>query len=82
MESDALTEREQQVLRFERGWWKYAGAKDTGIREQFDLSPSRYYQLLDALIGRPEALAFDPPLVNRLIRLRDTWRAARSRRAG
>lgn len=74
-----LTDLEQAVLTFERGWWKYAGAKESEIREQFDLSATRYYQLLHALLDRPEALLFDPPLVNRLRRLR---RERRGQRAG
>lgn len=75
-----LTDTERQVLDFERGWWKYAGAKETAIRDQFGFSATRYYQLLHALIERPEALAYDPPLVNRLIRLRAE--RARRRQAG
>ena len=34
------------------------------------MSPTRYYQLLNALIDKPEALAADPMLVKRLRRLR------------
>lgn len=66
-----LTKREQDVLAFERQWWKHAGAKETAIRDQFGLSATRYYQLLRALLDRPEALQHDPQLVNRLRRLRD-----------
>jgi hypothetical protein len=76
---DDLTELERDVLIFERGWWRHAGAKETEIRERFGLSGHRYYQLLGALIDRPEALTHDPQLVNRLRRLREQ-RAAR--RAG
>jgi hypothetical protein len=71
-----LTDREKDVLAFERGWWKHAGAKDTAIRDRFGLSPWRYQQMLRALIDQPEALQHDPQLVNRLRRLRDQ-RAAR-----
>lgn len=70
-----LTDREREILAFERQWWKYAGAKEKAIRELFDLSSTRYYQLLNALIDRPEALEADPMLVNRLRRIR----AARAR---
>lgn len=75
-----LSEREQQVLGFERQWWKYAGAKEQAIRELFDMSTTRYYQLLNALIDRPEAMAFDPMLVKRLRRLRAARQRARSAR--
>ncbi|MEV4627792.1 DUF3263 domain-containing protein [Micromonospora sp. NPDC049523] len=70
-----LTEREQEILVFERRWWKHAGAKEQAIRDSFDLSATRYYQLLNALLDNPAALAAEPVLVARLRRLR----AARSR---
>jgi hypothetical protein len=75
-----LTEREQEVLAFERQWWKYAGAKEQAVRELFDMSATRYYQVLNALIDRPEALTFDPMLIKRLRRLRAARQRARSAR--
>jgi hypothetical protein len=75
-----LSEREQEILAFERQWWKYAGAKEQAVRELFDLSATRYYQVLNALIDRPEALAHDPMLVKRLRRMRQTRQRARSAR--
>jgi hypothetical protein len=75
-----LSERDQAVLEFERHWWKYAGAKEQAIRDQFDMSSTRYYQVLNALIDRPEALAHDPLLVRRLRRLRAARQRARSAR--
>ena len=75
-----LTEREREVLAFERQWWKYAGAKEQAVRDLFDLSATRYYQLLNALIDRPEALAADPMLVKRLRRLRASRQRTRSAR--
>ena len=77
---DALPERDQQILAFERLWWKYAGAKEQAIREQFEMSATRYYQVLNALIDRPEALASDPLLVKRLRRLRSARQRQRSAR--
>ena len=71
-----LTERELEMLAFERQWWRHAGAKETAIRERFGLAPTRYYQALNALVDRPAALAVDPLLVRRLRRLR----AARGQR--
>ena len=65
---------------FERQWWKYAGAKEQAIRDLFDMSATRYYQVLNALIDRPEALAHDPMLVKRLRRLRSARQRARSAR--
>lgn len=75
-----LTPRDRQMLALERLWWKYAGAKEHAIREQFDMSATRYYQLLNALLDRPEALAYDPMLVKRLRRLRAARARARSAR--
>ena len=77
---EGLTEREVAVLAFERQWWKYAGAKESAIRDLFDMSATRYYQVLNALIDRPEALVADPMLVKRLRRLRSTRQRARSAR--
>ena len=78
--SDGLTERDHRVLAFERQWWKYAGAKEQAIKDLFDMSATRYYQVLNALIDRPEALASDPMLVKRLRRLRASRQRARSAR--
>ena len=74
----ALSERDQAVLAFERHWWRYAGAKEAAIRESFGISPTRYYQLLNALVDRPEALAADPLLVRRLRRVRATRQRPRT----
>ena len=73
-----LTDRDREMLEFERQWWKYPGAKDTAIRERFDMSPTRYYQVLDALIDRPEAMSHDAQVVNRLRRLREARREQRT----
>ena len=75
-----LSERDRELLAFERQWWKYAGAKEQAIRDLFDMSATRYYQVLNALLDRPEALAFDPMLVKRLRRLRTARQRARSAR--
>ncbi|MBO0829784.1 MAG: DUF3263 domain-containing protein [Streptosporangiales bacterium] len=75
-----LSERDAQILSFERQWWKYAGAKEQAIRELFTMSATRYYQILNTLIDRPEALAFDPMLVKRLRRMRSSRQRARSAR--
>ncbi|GAC83743.1 hypothetical protein GP2_014_01010 [Gordonia paraffinivorans NBRC 108238] len=77
---DGLTRRERDILAFERQWWKYAGAKEEAIKELFGLSATRYYQVLNALVDRPEALAADPMLVKRLRRLRASRQKARAAR--
>ena len=73
-----LTGRELEILAFERQWFRYPGAKEHAVHELFGLSGTRYYQILNALIDRPEALACDPMLVRRLRRVRASRRRARS----
>jgi len=79
-EGPNLSERDREILEFERQWWKYAGAKEQAVREKFDMSSTRYYQVLNALIDKPEALAADPLLVRRLRRLRAARQRQRSAR--
>jgi hypothetical protein len=76
----SLSERDRLLLEFERQWWKYAGAKENAIRELFDMSATRYYQVLNALIDTEEALEFDPMLVKRLRRMRAERQKQRSAR--
>ncbi len=77
---EPLSERDREILSLERLWWQYAGAKEQAVREKFDMSATRYYQVLNALIDRQEALAFDPLLVKRLRRLREKRQRIRSAR--
>ncbi|MEV0194659.1 DUF3263 domain-containing protein [Kitasatospora purpeofusca] len=72
-----LDARDRAVLALEARSWRTAGAKERAVREELGLSSTRYYQLLNGLLDRPEALAHAPVLVNRLRRVRDARRAAR-----
>jgi hypothetical protein len=74
----ALSELQMRILAFERNWWRQPGAKEQAISELLGLSATRYYQLLNELIDRPEALGFDPVLVKRLRRQRARRRRMRS----
>jgi hypothetical protein len=78
--STTLSDLECRILDFERSWWRYAGAKETAIKELFDLSAPRYYQLLNDLIDREDALVAAPMLVKRLRRLRQARMSARTSR--
>ena len=69
----ALSERDVRLLSFERGTWRTSGAKEQAISEVLGMTATRYYQLLNELIDRAEALKYDPVLVKRL-------RAQRARR--
>jgi hypothetical protein len=73
-----LTERDQRILEFEREWWRFAGAKESAIRELFGIEPTHYYQQLNELIDQPAAEAHEPMLVRRLRRQRVTRQAGRS----
>ena len=75
-----LSERDQQIIGFERQWWKYAGAKEQAIRDLFGMSATRYYQVLNALIDSPAAMAYDPMLIKRLRRMRTSRQRARTAR--
>ena len=77
---DRLSDRDREILEFERQWWKYAGAKEQAIRDLFDMSATRYYQVLNTLIDNPAALEADPMLVKRLRRMRAARQRARSAR--
>jgi hypothetical protein len=62
--------QDKRILDFERSWWKHAGVKEQAIKEQFEMSATRYYQILNELLEKPAALSYDPILVKRLKRLR------------
>lgn len=76
-----LTERDRKVLALESRYRRHSGAKEIAIREMFGVLPARYYQWLNALIDRPEALVADPLLVKSLLRARARRSAARTTRA-
>lgn len=79
-DADQLSARDRAILDFEREWWKVAGTKEHGIRQRFDVSPTRYYQLLNRLVDDAAALAYDPMLVKRLRRLQATRQRQRAAR--
>lgn len=75
-----LSLEQAALLDFEKDWWSLSGSKESEIRERFNISATRYYQLLNALIDTPEALEHDPLLVKRLRRLRATRQRERTAR--
>ncbi|ROQ67192.1 uncharacterized protein DUF3263 [Streptomyces sp. 840.1] len=72
-----LSDRDRAVLAVERQSWAGPGAKERAIRERLGISPTRYYQLLNALLDDRRALAEDPVTVNRLRRVREARRGRR-----
>ena len=82
-EGAELDERSRDLLDFERDWWMEPGPKERLVRERLGMSTARYHQLLNRVVDRPEALAYDPMLVRRLRRLRESRRRKRfARRLG
>ena len=73
----ALTQRDRDILDFERSWWTATSPKGVQIRERFELSATRYYQLLAELLEDVESMSYDPLVVRRLQRQRDRRRRAR-----
>lgn len=72
-----MTDDDDRLLRVEASRWKYPGAKESHIHDAFGLSPTRYYQRINALLDDPEAHAAHTALVMRLRRLRDLRRTRR-----
>ena len=77
MGQEQLSAEDRAILEFEREWWRQRAPKERAVRERLGLSATRYYQLLNRLLDRPDALAFDPMLVGRLRRLREARRRLR-----
>lgn len=77
MDLTELTERDKNILAFERSWWTLGGPKEALILERFELSAGRYYQILNELLESPAAYEHDPLVVRRLQRLRDRRRRQR-----
>lgn len=65
-----LDERDRAVLAFARRHQQRRDIGDLAGRE-LGLSPTRYFQLLLAMLERPEVAATDPELVARLRAVRD-----------
>lgn len=61
----------RQILKLEKQFPKYGGAKDHVIRERFNMSATSYFQILNAMLDDPEAAWAEPVLINRLRRIRD-----------
>jgi hypothetical protein len=72
-----LGPRERAILDFESRTFKNAGRKEQAIREEFEISPTQYFQIVNALLDDSAALAYAPTLVARLRRLRDARQQAR-----
>jgi len=72
-----LTDGERAMLDLERSWWTEPGPKEATINVRLEMSTTRYHELLNELIDRPEAENHDPLVVRRLRRMRDRRRRSR-----
>lgn len=84
--ADQLSELAVHVLAFEherarQDRTRHDRTKEAEIRVEFEMSPARYYQVLNRVIDSPAALAYDPQLVSRLQRLRHARTSARAARS-
>lgn len=75
---EQLSAADREVLEFARLRWRYAGTKETAIRDRFGISPSRFHQRLNAIIDQPAAELYDSQLVRALRDRRANLRTARS----
>jgi hypothetical protein len=75
----SLSDRDRAMLEFERSTQgSREGRKGDAIIRTWGCTPSTYFLRLNAILDKPEALVYDAQLVNRLLRLREARRAARS----
>lgn len=73
-----MTDLERAILDVESRFWRHAGAKEDHVRQHLGLTPLAYYQRLNALLDRRDAIEYAPQVVARLQRVR---RRPRSRAA-
>ena len=66
-----MTDVEMRMLELAGARWRYAGSLEQRVRDELGISLTRFWQLVNRLIDREDALAHDPVTVNRLRRIRD-----------
>lgn len=75
---EGLTEREAAILAMAKRRFVFPGQREAALRDELGLTGTRYHQLLARIIDTPAALAAEPVLVRRLLRLREQRAARRS----
>ncbi|MFH0411547.1 DUF3263 domain-containing protein [Corynebacterium sp. L4756] len=65
-----LSQMDKEILDFELRAPQAIALKEKAIRAELDISPVRYHQRLNVILELPEALAYNPVLVKRLLRKR------------
>jgi hypothetical protein len=61
-----LTDTQKAMLDLAGQSFKYAGSLEDQAKQQFGLTPTRYWQEVNRLIQTQHALAYRPALVQRL----------------
>ncbi len=74
-----MTDDEATAIRIAAAHYRHQGARDTDVRQQLDMSPTRFAQVVNALIDRPDVIAAYPLETARLRRLREKRAAVRNR---
>jgi hypothetical protein len=67
---DDLTDRQRDVLDFERTWWQFDQSRDELIRARFGCAPDEYDAELEDVLEHPGAMRHDPLVVRRFQRRR------------
>lgn len=81
-EVHVLDPADAAILDLEDAWQhgRLSGDKATVIHDRLEISSPRYHQRLNGLLDDPDAAGYAPALVNRLRRVREGSRQARSAR--
>ncbi len=79
-EVHVLDPADAAILDLEDAWQhgRLSGDKATVIHDRLEISSPRYHQRLNGLLNDPDAAGYAPALVNRLRRVRESSRQARS----
>ncbi|WP_329133054.1 DUF3263 domain-containing protein [Streptomyces sp. NBC_01476] len=72
-----LSVRDRAVLDIAGRTFTGPGPRERAVRERLGISPTAYFQLLNALLDDPRAVRYAPGTVNRLRRERDRLRDER-----
>jgi hypothetical protein len=69
-DGDVLTERQREMLDFERTWWQFDEPRDEVIEQRFGCTADEYYAELNRVLELPGAMLHDPLVVRRFHRRR------------
>ncbi|SDT84075.1 DUF3263 domain-containing protein [Gordonia westfalica] len=61
-----MTDEEKAMLDLAGRRWNYAGNLEQKVRDEFGISLTRFWQIVNRLLDTQEALSYSPQVVNRL----------------